>query len=364
MPGAALFQHDYEPIRVQAAKPVPNLEGFVREFMAVLDPTGVIPMPTIRVVKRSGVDWEGIIYTSAYRKADGIAYAVTGRIDIQAHIAEVEKSARRIVAHECCHLAQYWAISVGVPVEQDKLNKAENEKEEGHGRWFMAQAAKINAVYGADFVTPFSDQTYERGTRPSIYYLMIKRTDADYIKFEVSARPSAKQIEYLRLVAANYPPGEPKGAAKLVRAPEDPELRGAAAIGNPHFSRPNAPTSIKLIQDLWDHGQDVLQTFAEKPTSFPFWIVMESRTNGQSVDFAAIKVLTPQVKQYIGRTSRYLEVRILRSTDDALFDVLPTLGKQPRTGRWLERALDHIDAAHLWATGTPCPNAQYDLERA
>ena len=363
MTGAALFNPTYEPVQVLAAKPVLDLEGYVREFMAVLDPDGKIPMPSVRVVKRTGVDWEGIIYTSTHRGPDGTAYSVTGRIDLQAHVAGVERSARRILAHECCHLAQYWALSVGLPKEQSRANLAQNDAQKGHGVWFLTQAAIINSVYGPDFVTPHSDESYERRERAPIYYLMLKETKRPYIRFSVAGRPSSTQLEYIRKAQAAYPPGDPDGEVRMVRAPEKADLVGADPIGKGWSKiQDSATESLAFIQDLWDNGENILTTMAQKATSFPFWVVIESRS-GEFMDFWMCRVLTPKLKQEIGDMTRWSTVKLLKTEMEDL-RVLPVFGKgRGMIGQRLQR-MAPVDAKDLWNRGTVCTNAEYDKARA
>lgn len=316
--------------------------------MKVLDPEGRIPLPTVRVVSQTNTDWSGIIYTNVQRNSERDAISVTGRIDIQSYVAGIELSARRIIAHECCHLAQYWKIHVDVPSRhQEDLNIAKNKAEKGHGSFFLEQAAKINAIYGESFVTIRSDHAIEKSERPKIYYLLEKV--GDLIKFAICGRPSYDQIAYIRKL---------KDAGRNIRmvyVPEVADFRKTTQVGAGwNVAKEDRTEAIEMIEQLWN-SEDVLEQVLKMERKVPaFWIVMINGY-GTNIDFFSSKIMNTSIKTQIKNLGRFGEVRVVKSDNSELLKRIPQLGRGAGiTNSRLNRLMDDKDYAEtLWDMGTP-----------
>jgi 2'-5' RNA ligase len=78
----------------------------------------------------------------------------TSFIEIQKSATGDEKTLKRVISHELCHHAEYMLHHRTLPL--DKLKSVESIYGH-HGKWWQDEARKVNARYGANFVTKTSD---------------------------------------------------------------------------------------------------------------------------------------------------------------------------------------------------------------
>jgi len=100
---------------------------------------------TIKIANHATPKWLG----RAYSTEDKNGKLTSNVIELQKAILGNEKTLRRVLAHELIHSWEYQSVP------RKKRDK------DGHGKFFLEQAAIINKKLGADFVTPLSDQDYE-----------------------------------------------------------------------------------------------------------------------------------------------------------------------------------------------------------
>lgn len=106
----------------------------------------------VRISDRPGMGWKG-----ACTWVRGEAFTT---ITIHRSVCADFRSLSRIVAHEVCHHVLF--LSVGT--------------HNGHGARFLAEAARINAVEGADFVTPECDAEIDTtGQSTAAYHLVLMK---------------------------------------------------------------------------------------------------------------------------------------------------------------------------------------------
>ena len=100
-------------------------------------------------------------------------------IEIKKQMFNNAKTVQRVLAHELCHEADYllhWLpmINEGVRKASTPLDNTSVARvkiflksfttqlhKEGHGKSWNAFKDKLNAIYGKDYVTKFSDESYE-----------------------------------------------------------------------------------------------------------------------------------------------------------------------------------------------------------
>lgn len=195
----ALFDTlEAQHLRVEkvAATPV-DLQELVSEFMHALGAED-IEFPTIQAVARSGKTELGWC-ASSFRAMEGVVSSCSSQIYIQKGVLIDEKTARRVVAHEVCHHVANWNLVV------EKTNaeaQANLDADGGHGPAFLAQAQKINAVYGEGFVTVTSDQTYTFEAKQVHLFVAIHAQD-ERVLWAWSTSVTSKLVDKLRALRAS-----------------------------------------------------------------------------------------------------------------------------------------------------------------
>jgi len=329
----------------KTAKPAPNLQVLVSEFMKVLDPAGIMAMPTVSVVTKQNVDWGGLCSAKFPRGADGIITSVDSLIQIQSWNAGNDNTARRIIAHECCHHSCWWRNLVNVDPPIAFAWYTESKAESGHSPSWDAEAALINAVYGADFVTQTSDQSYERNELPPVYMWLAMYSDGR-IGFMRSVRPSQTQTEFMQERLQRNP-----GIYKCVFVPDDPFLYGTPAIGDKYHVA-KTPEGIALIEGFWNSGEDVSQEILQKQFGFgSFTLVMQRHGRSNQLTAWALKTMTPTMKKSIERRTTYNDIRIMKSRDQELFESLEAY--TPSTAATGSTTADVPALEQLWNEAKP-----------
>lgn len=137
----------------QAAR---DLSPIAAVFLRLLDPEGKYPLPKISITNRAGMDWLGRILSQL--SGDGrVVTGVNGEVQIQRGALEDDRTLHRVLAHEIVHYVVEWELFNGVPYEDVRGLKS---KEGMHGPKFLEVAGRLNALYGADFITVTSDESY------------------------------------------------------------------------------------------------------------------------------------------------------------------------------------------------------------
>ena len=171
---------------IVTAKSVTDIHRLAKDIIKEFFPE--VPFPQFKIVHHTSPKWYGRaeikIHKETLKKTPTI-------IKIQKSIIQNEDALRAIVAHELIHHWDYentdWA---------EELRKPKWARKDGHGKEFMGMAAKMNAVYGKDFVTEKSD-LFDIETDQREYYLLIQPSKAKEgdLWTNMIARPSKAQKE-------------------------------------------------------------------------------------------------------------------------------------------------------------------------
>jgi hypothetical protein len=143
-----------------------------------------LPVPEVKLVKKMGVGW---LARDVWRPST----PDTTTLEINVYLIESEEQLDRIIAHELIHHYNFVVLKYG------KLSGG-MAKMMGHGPEFKKWAAKINSVKGADYVTEKSDQIST--TEVPEFYVLVKEIRPGTIGWAWSKRPSAKQLEAIKVL--------------------------------------------------------------------------------------------------------------------------------------------------------------------
>lgn len=168
-----------------AAPSAPPLAPLVQEFMAVLDPDGKLPVPEAKYVSRSGVEWLGIWTGKQFTLDRDVAMGPTGEVDhvvtgctgeilIQRGVAVDPAHLRSVVAHEVAHHVATNGIVIGKPSKEAQQAYVSQDP---HGPEWQAEAQKLNAKFGADFVTQTSDMNAKTWETKEVFLFIILTPD-------------------------------------------------------------------------------------------------------------------------------------------------------------------------------------------
>jgi len=225
---------------VEARAALPAAMGaWVREVLAVLP--GALPAPAIVVVDRLGEGWLG---ACVYRPGED-----NTRIQLQRRILGDEATLRRVIAHELCHHAEFLtAWGAAQAVGQSARTFAMLQRMGGkHGAGFLAQAALLNARYGAGYVTPHTDEAMQvqDASREVQVVLWHRGAGQDLLYAVAAGRLGPKQQRYLAYKAGAY-----DAAQYRVARTRDARVLGGAKVGE-GFSPARGPLG-EALRALWD----------------------------------------------------------------------------------------------------------------
>jgi len=113
-----------------------DLAMYARKYMDILGAPADMPLPTFRVTHRPVARW--------LARCTWNYLWPTTVIEVQRHMTQDPATLEQLVAHEVCHHVlnvRHGRMAYGI----------------GHGPLFLAAAAKVNAVMGADYVTTAND---------------------------------------------------------------------------------------------------------------------------------------------------------------------------------------------------------------
>jgi hypothetical protein len=212
-----------------------SMKKFLREFWPGL------PTPQLKIVHHARpVNLGRCLWES--RSPDNSV------IEIQKSICTNENLLDKIMAHELCHhsaMIQNAAplIKSGISAQEIKLEFRLNG---GHGKWWLDEVAKVNAKYGQNFVTKYSDMTEGEQTK-EFYVLLYMDQNAKSLRWQYAVRPSKKQLLIIELWLA-------KGA-KLVKS-KDLSLapRNDGTIGSPKWYYPGDKVKAQKLSELWNEA--------------------------------------------------------------------------------------------------------------
>lgn len=168
---------------------------------------------------------------------------------------EIQKSAlvdlttlERVLAHELIHHYHYMTTDMEQHLRLKKMGIAPD----GHGEDFMAQAARVNAVKGKDFVTKVSDQEYVTSGPTKDIYVIIEPIPSRPGEFgwTTSLRPSAGQKAEIKARIENK-------QAKVFRSKDADLMTGNAIKKYGGTFIPKNPAVKDKLKDLYHNGTPV-----------------------------------------------------------------------------------------------------------
>lgn len=140
--------------RVLAAN-LTNIHRISRELIRDFFPD--LNEPDYKIVNNTIPKWLG--------RAKGVweqGELKTVTVSIQKAILDDEDTLRRVLAHELVHCWEYQSV----PYRKLKMQN------DGHGRFFKEEAARLNSKLGPDYVTTTSDQSYVMSEQKPFYILI------------------------------------------------------------------------------------------------------------------------------------------------------------------------------------------------
>jgi hypothetical protein len=131
-----------------------------------MDFFGIKMWPFLRVQDNLDMKWLGLTRWSA-------SMPDTSTMIIQARILDQPKTLERVIAHEVIHHLHHLSIT-----DSDMALLKLHIKPEGHGKRFLDDAAKVNAIMGPNFVTVTSDQDDTLAPNKRPFYVLVDRSVA------------------------------------------------------------------------------------------------------------------------------------------------------------------------------------------
>jgi hypothetical protein len=248
-----------------------NWRSILTELFADLKPG--LDQPVVKIVNQPGKSWLGQCIWKYGQQQNGEPYAdLTTTIELQKAIMGDEQTVRRVLAHELCHheddLVNNW------PLLEEKgfmlfRMMMRNDGTKGHGPTWKAIAARFNAKYGPDFVTPKSDETYVRDdaavTKP-FFVLMYRYVNGD-LHWKHATRLSPKMEKALAGHAGDLGK-EGRYQHKLFKVNDPMYMRSPVigALGNA-FARNE--TQKEQVEKLWAEGEDLLPQYSVRKVAAP-----------------------------------------------------------------------------------------------
>lgn len=229
----------------KAASGEADIPAVIAKFLPHLSPG--LPHPKVRVVNSLGTPW--------LARDLWVPGEDNTTIEIQKSVTGDRRTLERIIAHELVHHDIYLTIMLPYSAagNLDQMLKIEG----GHGANFKTKADKLNAVFGADFVTETSDSAMVEEEAGTPYYVLLKQNAPGQISWAYCVRPSARQRAYIeeRIVTGAVP-----GQFKLVKT-RDRDWAQGAAVGKGFASTWDKGMNSKL-QDLWEHSEPLAKVAA------------------------------------------------------------------------------------------------------
>ena len=234
--------------KVEAAVSVMHVEEAIKKFLDKFFKEYSLPMPRIKIVNNVGSKWLG---RCEYKPS---VDPNNTTIQIQKRVTEDEKSLDRIIAHEIIHhwefITRFTDPKTGAQ-ERAKLKLGLSRG--GHGKDFYAWADKINSVYGKDYVTERSDESYVT-TLEKDYFLLIVPADRFGYKGKLGwawcTRPTEemKQAIERRII---------ENGAKLFKSKDDYFTKGAKIKKYGGISISSDASSQEKLQEIFKNGKEI-----------------------------------------------------------------------------------------------------------
>jgi hypothetical protein len=138
-----------------------NFAPLVDKYMGILGIEG--PRPDVAVRSHTGSRWLGRCSTRPNE--------YTSLVEVQRSVLDDPRTLERVFAHEMVHHAEYTSIKARSVHPQHEFRRL--RRYGGHGQYFRAGAALVDAVMGAGYVTEKSDEGYVVAKNTKKFFAMI-----------------------------------------------------------------------------------------------------------------------------------------------------------------------------------------------
>lgn len=159
-----------------------SVDSLVTKYMKMLDVYPYDNRPTIKWRNNLAPRWLGRCIWKA-------RFPEHSTIELQKSIQGHDKTLERVVAHEMVHHANF------VDPPRDMFNRPIRER--GHGPDFFRLAGLINAKMGHDFVTPESDESYEKTPNTKEFFVLVQPVGS-LLGWAWAARLSSQGIDRVK----------------------------------------------------------------------------------------------------------------------------------------------------------------------
>ena len=148
--------------RLIASFGLSDIQAMAKELVAQF--FAGLPLPAFKIVNHTAPKRIGE-YALRVKEVGG-KFQSKATISIEKVVLDDEKTLRRILVHELIHHNEFRDCK---SLEEFKSSKYVDH----HGEYFEEMAAKVNAVYGKDFVTKTSDESYSFSEGKE-YYIIVE----------------------------------------------------------------------------------------------------------------------------------------------------------------------------------------------
>jgi len=237
-------------------------------IMKLLNPDGLCPIPTVKMVERTRERWAGLCETDFSNIDDnGMLFELNSVILIQKYVFRNDNLLFNVLAHECCHHVDSYQTSLlePYPVVLDSLNNL------GHGESFLKLCDIINKHYEYKF--DISDDFDQFTDGPSIYVLLHKCSDGK-IKYCYTKKPTPKQILQIACCFAKS-----ETEFKLIKSNK---ILFHAPYGKfgVAWLQPEEVKQVEYIQSAWEMESNIMIPFLENNVKSGFFEYVELLRNG------------------------------------------------------------------------------------
>jgi ParB-like chromosome segregation protein Spo0J/GNAT superfamily N-acetyltransferase len=246
---AAAEQIDYKPI--------------LAELIEVLTPG--LPVPTIEIVNRKE-KWLGMDHWAIRRNADRTSSCDDNTLIYLQKIAMIdEPTLRRVLAHELAHhednLLNVKPEFLRMGFDTFRMMQR-FDSSRGHGKGWLAIAARFNAKYGEGFVTPKSDESYVLDNSEVKPYFVFMQHYPGKFYVQHATRLSPKMKIYLQ-ARANKQPGDYQ--YRLFMTTDPMYMQKSPTIGNGGWGYVKTDEEKAKLEKLWNEGEDILAQYKPEP---------------------------------------------------------------------------------------------------
>jgi hypothetical protein len=245
-----------------------KINQMLENIMKLLDPNGICPIPTVKIVQRTRERWLGLCDTSfSDIDENGMIHGLNSEILIQKYVFKDNNLLMQVMAHECCHHVDSFqaALIESYPLVLDKLNNLE------HGESFLKLCDIFNKHYEYRFDINGDTDAFIDG--PSILVLLHK-DENNKIQYCYTKKPTSKQILQIACCFAKS-----ETDFKLIRSNK---IMFHAPYGQfgVVWLHPEEQKQIEYLEYVWDMEPNIMIPFLENNVKSGFFEYVELLRSG------------------------------------------------------------------------------------